>query len=69
MIYSVKAKHVDYEQVVQVVVIAQNEDRAMAIAKKEFDLAKNWVFPWVEQELTIDVLDINKEKIVSTVMR
>lgn len=69
MIYSVKAEHANYEQVVQVVVIAQNEDRAMTIAKKEFDLAKDWVFPWVEQELTIDVLDINKEQIVSTVMR
>ena len=68
MIYSITAKHADYEQIKQVVVSASSEKQALRIAKREFELAKNWVFPWEEQELIVEPVDADKEDVVATVM-
>ncbi|MBD9366589.1 hypothetical protein IAP91_14510 [Leuconostoc mesenteroides] len=68
MIYSITAKEADYEQIKQVVVSASSEKQAQRIAKREFELAKNWVFPWEEQELIVEPIDTDKEVIVATVM-
>ena len=46
MIYSVTADKVEYEQVYKVIVVAAEPNEALALAKKEFDLAKEWVYPW-----------------------
>ncbi|WP_059442631.1 hypothetical protein [Leuconostoc mesenteroides] len=68
MIYSITAKQADYEQIKQVVVSAISEKQALRIAKREFELAKNWVFPWEEQELVVEPIDTDKEDIIATVM-
>ncbi|WP_421832679.1 hypothetical protein [Leuconostoc mesenteroides] len=68
MIYSITAKAADYEQIKQVVVSASSEKQALKIAKREFELAKNWVFPWEEHELIVERIDTDKEDIIATVM-
>lgn len=68
MIYSVKDNNADYEQVNEVIVIADNKTEALELAKKEFDLAKEWYFPWKEQTLEISEIDSTQKRILLSVM-
>lgn len=68
MIYSVTADKANYEQIYKVIVIADNPDEAIFLAKKEFDLAKEWFYPWEKQKLLIEKINVNNKGVLASVM-
>lgn len=67
MIYSVTAEKVEYEQVYKVIVVATEPNEALALAKLEFDLAKEWVYPWENQRLLIEEINTNNKGVIATI--
>lgn len=67
MIYSVKAEKADYEQIWEVIVVADNKKEAVELAEKEFNLAKDWYYPWVEQILTAREINLSKKGSIAVI--
>ncbi|WP_314737055.1 hypothetical protein [Limosilactobacillus urinaemulieris] len=52
-IYIVEASPCKYEQYERAIVQASNYKEALKLAKSEFESAKDWVIPWINQKYKV----------------
>lgn len=69
LVYVVKASPCKYEQYEQVIVQATSREEALELAKPEFETAKNWVVPWVNQEYKVEEIPATEKLVLAAIQK
>lgn len=67
--YVVKASPCKYEQYEQVIVQASSREEALELAKSEFETAKDWVVPWVNQEYKVEEIPATETLVLAAIQK
>ena len=67
--YAVKASPCKYEQYEQVIVQASSREEALELAKSEFETAKDWVVPWVNQEYKVEEIPATETLVLAAIQK
>ena len=66
-VYVVKASPCKYEQYEQVIVQASSREEVLELAKPEFETAKDWVIPWVNQKYKVEEIPATKKLVLAAI--
>lgn len=69
MIYSLKARDADYEQVSEIFVIAKNEEEAIKLAEEEVRIADSYLTNPIDQKFELKQIDLSKPAVLSVLLK
>lgn len=69
MIYSLKARDADYEQVSEIFVVAKNEEEAIKLAEEEVRIADSYLTNPIDQKFELKQIDLSKPAVLSVLLK